>query len=94
MIQESKDLLKTELTSILFVLCLISIAFCLFGCSTTTKYEKVNIPVPKECEYNLTKQPEIRNGNLKEILETITELSLDSKQIRQDINDIPCIIVK
>lgn len=85
------DLLKSQLSMILFIFCVLGIIFCITGCSTKKEIVRVDVPIPTNCDYNLTKAPEIKTETLQDLLNTLTELTLDSKKLRQDIQSIPCL---
>ena len=76
--------------SFLWILLLfLIISLGIIGCSAKTQY--INIPVPMQCDYNLTAAiiPDI-NGT-QAILNSLISIAENYKKLRNDIKAIPCI---
>ncbi len=71
--------------------CVLFVAFSLQGCSAKTEYKEVFLPTPQKCDFNITHAPEIVTGDLQGMLKSLKDLSFDSKEIRREIQQVPCL---
>lgn len=82
---------------LLSVFLLIVLSFTTIGCSNKTEIvEKPVIvykPVPTHCDFNITRPPVIDTNSTHSLLNSITELSIDSVMLRKQIKAVPCLNV-
>ena len=71
--------------------CVIFVAFSLQGCSAKVEYKETFIPTPQKCDFNISHAPEINTGDLQNMLKSLKDLSFDSKEIRREIRQVPCL---
>lgn len=85
---------------VLLLLCitiLVTLMAITTGCSGKTEIvEKPVIvykPVPTHCDFNITRPPVIDTNSTHSLLNSITELSIDSVMLRKQIKAVPCLNV-
>lgn len=82
---------------LLSVFLLIVLSFTTSGCSSKAEIvEKPVIvykPVPTNCDFNITRPPVIDTNSTHSLLNSITELSIDSVMLRKQIKAVPCLNV-
>lgn len=83
----------TAFVSILAFMCIAALIFSFQGCSTKQeiKYEQILVPTPQICDFNITYEPQISTSDMQNILKSVTDLSFDSKELRREIQQVPCL---
>lgn len=90
-----KDFLIPIATSIAMLCAMVAVVFAIMsiaGCSSQTT-QKVYMPVPTNCDYNLT-VIDINTTDETATLRTATKIIYNEAKIREDIKAIPCLNVK
>ena len=84
-----KNLKEVLLLVFLLVFYLVAVSAC--SSKSKVEYKEVYLSVPMKCDFNLIKPVEIDTSSLQGKLESLTLLSLDGKELRQKIKQIPCL---
>ena len=84
-------MIATALFGFIAFLCVCAVIFSVQGCSAKVEYKETFIPTPQKCDFNISHAPEINTGDLQNMLKSLKDLSFDSKEIRREIQQVPCL---
>ena len=89
---ETITMIATAIFAVLAFMAICTAIFSIQGCAKTeVEYRNVLVPTPVQCDFNITHAPEINTGDLQNMLKSLKDLSFDSKKIRREIQQVPCL---
>lgn len=93
------DFLKEVITAVVVCLAMLIVGFAVLttvGCAKqcekcNEKFVEVKVPVPQRCDFVLRPKPDINTSTMKSAYESVTELALDSVELRKSLGLAPCL---